>query len=269
MEKLNRSFVLRDFARRLAEAPQRLLMLDYDGTLAPFRTRRDEATPYPGVRERLRHLMAEPRNRVLVISGRSIDSLRPLLGVEPPPEIWGSHGIERLVEGEYRTADVAATLRQGVHAAVEWAAKYDREEIVERKPFGVAFHWRSMNDDEKEELRERVHCEWDTRAASYRMSLHEFDGGLELRASDLDKGHAVQQVLSDSPPGTVCAYLGDDRTDEDAFAQMTGPAALRVLVRSEPRHTLADIRLEPPGEMLELLDFWRDPTQSVPTWLHD
>mgnify|MGYP001553622600 CR=1 FL=1 len=43
--------ILNDFFARLAAVPRAILMLDYDGTLAPFRENRFEAVPYPGVRE--------------------------------------------------------------------------------------------------------------------------------------------------------------------------------------------------------------------------
>jgi len=49
------------------------------------------------------------------------------------------------------------------------------------------------------------------------------------------------------------AYLGDDFTDEDAFEEL-GAHGLKVLVRAEPRETKADVRLEPPEELLSFLD---------------
>jgi trehalose-phosphatase len=73
-----------------------VLLLDYDGTLAPFRVERDEAVPYAGVREAVRELLGAAHTRVVVVSGRTVTNLRPLLGVEPPPELWGTHGWERM-----------------------------------------------------------------------------------------------------------------------------------------------------------------------------
>ncbi|RME26788.1 MAG: trehalose-phosphatase, partial [Candidatus Zixiibacteriota bacterium] len=54
--------------------------------------------------------------------------------------------------------------------------------------------------------------------------------------------------------------LGDDRTDEDAFAALSS-RGLKVLVRSEPRETAADLRLVPPDELRSFLDRWLEATE--------
>src|SRR4051812_3799723 len=72
-------------------------MLDYDGTLAPFRVRAEEAVPYPEVASVLRGITQAGGTRVVVVSGRPAAELPPLLGLDKRPEIWGSHGWERLM----------------------------------------------------------------------------------------------------------------------------------------------------------------------------
>src|ERR1700744_3991434 len=77
---------------RLRSAPRSVLMLDYDGTLAPFHVDRFAATPYPGVEDRLATLSGLSRVRLVLVSGRSARELRDLLPVGIKAEIWGSHG---------------------------------------------------------------------------------------------------------------------------------------------------------------------------------
>ena len=57
MDALTAGLDLDGFFHKLAGARARVLLLDYDGTLAPFRTERDRAVPYPGVRERVEALV--------------------------------------------------------------------------------------------------------------------------------------------------------------------------------------------------------------------
>jgi trehalose-phosphatase len=87
-----------------------------------------------------------------------------------------------------------------------------------------------------------------------------FDGGIELRAGRVHKGNAVEQLLGGLPDGAVAAFLGDDTTDEDAFAALRGGEyegrSLAVLVRSEPRDSFAQVWLKPPQELLHFLDKW-------------
>lgn len=242
--------------RRVAEASERLLMLDYDGTLAPFREARDEAIPYPGVRERLAALAAEAAGRTVVVSGRAVEHLEPLIGIEPLPEIYGSHGFEhRSVEGrlEQRPLDEAAAT--GLAQARAWVRECGLEDRLEVKPAGLALHWRGLPPEQIESLDRAARPEWQRLGEEHGLHLLAFDGGLELRARGVDKGTVVTELLRGLPAGALAAYLGDDRTDEDAFAAL-GPEALTVLVRPDPRQTAAARWLSPPEDLLAFLDAW-------------
>src|SRR5437667_30048 len=83
-----------DFFRSLTAAKQGVLMLDYDGTVAPFSRDRRHASPYPGISESLAEIMRTGGTRLIIVSGRSARDIPRLLGIQPPPEIWGSHGVE-------------------------------------------------------------------------------------------------------------------------------------------------------------------------------
>jgi trehalose-6-phosphatase len=63
-------------------------------------------------------------------------------------------------------------------------------------------------------------------------------------------------VLSETAGDGAIAYLGDDLTDEDAFAAVK-PRGLAVLVRPELRETEADVWLQPPRELVAFLKRWR------------
>lgn len=249
------------FFRRLASAPSRVLLLDYDGTLAPFREARDEAVPYPGVREEVERHLDGGRSRVVVVSGRAVEDVRPLLGVEPPPEIWGSHGWERLIPGQgLERPDPGERAREGLVRGREAAREGVPADRVELKPVSVAVHTRGLGEEAAEVVLGAVRGPWAELARSHGLDVHAFDGGLELRVPGRDKGTAVRQILRDEPADAAVAYLGDDRTDEDAFRAMAdrGDRALRVLVRTDRRETEADLWLRPPDEMLAFLGRWRE-----------
>jgi trehalose 6-phosphate phosphatase len=87
--------------------------------------------------------------------------------------------------------------------------------------------------------------------------LLEFEGGLELRVGR-DKGAAIRTLVSEAPPGTPVAYVGDDKTDEAAFLALNQIQAphLSVLMRPEPRETAANLWLRPPAGMRGFLKRW-------------
>lgn len=240
----------------VAEAPGRLLMLDYDGTLAPFREARDEAVPYPGVRERLEALAAEPAGRVVIVSGRAVEHLEPLIGIDPLPEIFGSHGFEhRTADGRLEQRPPGDAAAEGLARARAWVRERGLEDRLEVKPAGLALHWRGLPAERIDSLDRAARPEWQRLADAHGLHLLAFDGGLELRARGADKGTVVADLLREAPGGALAAYLGDDRTDEDAFAALGGEA-LTVLVGAEPRETAAARWLSPPGDLLDFLDAW-------------
>ncbi|MDH3252784.1 MAG: trehalose-phosphatase [Ignavibacteria bacterium] len=247
---------LTTFFRTLTEAPQSALMLDYDGTLAPFTVKRDEAAPYPGIRERLRRLLELQNTRVVLISGRAIADLVPLLDLHPAPEIWGSHGWERLsAQGEYIPPTLDDVMKEGLRKAEEAGRHIVDTSYQERKPVSLALHWRGRPGATRKKIRSSVLPLWTSIASSSGLEVHEFDGGVELRATGRTKGHAVETILTELPAGSVTAVLGDDATDEDAFRAL-GSRGLRVLVRGEQRPTHADLLITPPEELLFFLDQW-------------
>ncbi len=231
-------------------------MLDYDGTLAPFRARRDEALPYPGVREAVDRISAQGRTRVVVVSGRRAKEVAGLLALEHAVEVWGSHGFERMtpagaVEGVGISEDLAFVLA----AAARDARKAGFDESVEEKFGCVALHWRGLPDEAKRRIERWALRHWGKLASFGDLVLRRFDGGIELLARGRNKGCVVEEILQRSGAGVPAAYLGDDSTDEDAFAAIKGKG-LAVLVRSEFRETKADIWIKPPKELIDFLWRW-------------
>ncbi len=254
-EPLN-SYDIVCFWNLLTRSRNRALLLDYDGTLAPFRVERDKAVPYFGVRKILEKIIATGGCRVVVISGRSVEDLLPLLGLQVTPEIWGSHGRERLyADGEYQIRPVGAKADKALKEVLDWAGASGLEPYCELKPGCIAFHVRGLPPEKAEEILTQVRSVTSSLEQGHGVGLHSFDGGLEFRAAGCHKGQAVETIFQESGSDMVAAYLGDDRTDEDAFRAIKG-RGIGVLVRSELRTTEADLWIKPPEELLQFLSEW-------------
>ena len=243
------------FFERLRQAHSRTLLLDYDGTLAPFTNDRNRAFPYPEIPELVSGIM-RTGTRVVLVSGRAATELLFLIRIDPQPEIWGSHGMERLhADGSY----VLDTLDPLQHHALQ-AAKQDLRDsglgdYLEIKPGSVAVHWRGLSADKQHRIANKVRAVCGPAVSGAGLELLSFDGGLELRIPGKTKGDAVEAVLSESKEDTVAAYLGDDQTDENAFRAIKG-RGLAVLVRPEYRPTAANVWLRPPEELVHFLRDW-------------
>jgi trehalose-phosphatase len=258
MKILNADIDFDDFFHRLAGSPSRILMLDYDGTLAPFRVERDEAAPYPGVRTALEAIQESGACRLVIVSGRAIEDLIPLLGLKAVPEIWGCHGWERrLADGSKVEPDIPELALQGLQEAGRWAKDAGLARHLEQKPASMAIHWRGLGEGEAADIRKRATRGWEGMANDFGLSLHDFNGGVEIRVPGRDKGVAVETILAESGSGAVATYLGDDLTDEDAFRALKG-RGLGVFVNAEQRETAADLWIRPPEELIEFLSRWTE-----------
>lgn len=251
------------FFTQVRDAQSRVLMLDYDGTLAPFHVERERAVPYPGVRERLSALVGAGHTQVVLISGRMAREVVALAGIAPPPEVWGTHGWERLrADGRYELAPLPDQAAAGLEEAGEVADTVPARHL-ERKPASLACHVRALPADRVQPVLDVVQKRWAAIAARRGLELHPFDGGVELRVPGRSKGTAVAQLLAEHGPAPVCAYLGDDRTDEDAF-QAIAPHGLGILVREALRETAAVWWLRPPEELLDFFDQWTAACRQSP-----
>jgi trehalose 6-phosphate phosphatase len=243
------------FLAQLPQAPERVLLLDYDGTLAPFSAQRDRAFPYPAVPALLNCIMNTCRTRVVLISGRAAQDIPRLLGLNPHPEIRGSYGIERLqTNGSYLVAPVDDDAHRALSEANIRLQSEGLSHLIETKPGAVAVHWRGLKPSEVATAKIAAYRAL-SRLAAPQLLLSEFDGGLELRDCTYSKGGVVNTILSEHGPNVPVAYLGDDASDEDAFRALNG-RGLTVLVRPMHRFTAAQMWIRPPQDLVMFLCDW-------------
>jgi trehalose 6-phosphate phosphatase len=242
--------------RAVSAAPESLLMLDYDGTLAAFCCDPELAAPYAGVPSLLQAIVDTGRTRVVIISGRDARDVVPLLDITPRPEIWGLHGLQRLMpDGILDVTPLDSCTLAALTEASRILRKQELQATAEFKIGSVAVHWRGMEEKQAEGLRRRVLTHWRPLSETSGLHLLEFDGGVEIRAPEVDKGDAVLTLLREMAPAAPAAYLGDDTTDEHAFEALEGNG-LSVLVRPRWRKTAADVWLKPPDELRDFLADW-------------
>jgi trehalose 6-phosphate phosphatase len=256
MEVLDRRTDVAAFFERLPECPARALLLDYDGTLAPFGVSR-ASEPYAGVRESLSRIAAARRpTLVAVVSGRALRDLAERVGLSGGVELWGSHGLERKTRnGEVTRASGPPGEADFLREACDWICAEGWEDMLERKPRGMAIHGRGRDPARYGGARSALLERWQARASALGLETLEFDGGMEFRPREGHKGLVVDEAFARLGPDACVAYLGDDRTDEDAFAALRG-RGLAVLVRPEKRPTAAQVWIRPPEELLAFLAAW-------------
>jgi trehalose 6-phosphate phosphatase len=235
-----------------------VLLLDYDGTLAPFRVDRFKSRPWAGVRELLAEIQRQGRTRMAVITGRPAAEIEPMLGLDPPLEVWGLHGAERLYPDGRRQLEQAPPATQAkLQELREFLRRDSLGGLFEDKANGVVMHWRGVSRRRAEQIERRTRELFEPLSRMEGLALLDFEAGVELRVGR-NKGGAVEAILAETGQVGPVAYLGDDLSDETAFSAVNrlGSRGLSVLMRREKRETAAQLWLRPPAELKGFLGRW-------------
>ena len=250
---------------RLTTAAHRFLMCDYDGTLAPLQVERKEARPDARALRFLLLITAGARTSVAVVSGRPIQELKKF--IDPVPAwLVGEHGWEiRNPDGSTLRYALEEEAQRALLDAAAAAETRGWGPHLERKRTSLVLHTRGLPSAEALELERSCALLWRPRHLSAVLRLSPCDGGIELKASGHDKGTVVVDLLRQAPAGTYSVYLGDDETDEDAFAALRN-LGLGIRIGSGQTFSSARGLIESQQGVAPFLEAWllhvegRDPT---------
>jgi trehalose-phosphatase len=240
------------FWSRVRAARHVTLFLDYDGTLAPFHVDRLQAEPLPGTIEALRAIVADGLATVAIVSGRPIHEILHLLG-DLPVAIVGAHGYEvRDPSGAAQVIQTSPEQAAVLDAAYATALQLFDTRRVERKAASVAAHFRGLDPRLSGDIETELERRWRGAGTTGDVEFRPFNGGIELRAAGRTKGTAILELLQSAPSGALPIYIGDDDTDEDAFAALAGHG---IGIKVGPSHavTRADGNLPNCDSVLRLL----------------
>ncbi|MFL6109916.1 MAG: bifunctional alpha,alpha-trehalose-phosphate synthase (UDP-forming)/trehalose-phosphatase [Catenulispora sp.] len=209
---------LRQAVDRLARTPRLLVVCDYDGTLAPIVADPARAMPRPESVQAMRSLAALPETTAGVISGRALPDLAALSRLPAGVHLIGSHGAEfdagfaQALDGE------AQALRRRLETDLELLVARRRGVFLEPKTASIAVHVRRAEPGVGESVLEAVRsgpAQW--------QGVHVTEGKsvIELAVIETNKGEALDMLRRQSG-ATAALFVGDDITDEKAFARLTG-----------------------------------------------
>lgn len=234
-----------------------LLVLDYDGTLSPIVSDPEKAFLATDMKDILNKLSEEMH--VAVISGRDRADVEEKVGL--PHLIYaGSHGLDMAGPGgldipEKVSSQILDSLGQAARN-LQNKLKDVKGCLVESKKFAIAVHFRNVADEEvsivtnavEEELQSHEHLKKGTGKKI-----------LELKPSiDWHKGWAVNwlfDALNLNSENGISIFIGDDITDEDAFASIHG-SGIGILVGTHGEQTAASYALNDTDEVREFLELF-------------
>lgn len=230
-----------------AQASDRLVVLDYDGTLRAFTDQPMDAAPDEELKELLDQLSHHAT--VVLLSGRDHFTMEEWFG-HYNVHLVAEHGVWSKENGMWRQVrELSTAWKREVYPILTNFVERTPGSFIEEKPFSLAFHYRKADIWLSEMRAPQLMNALAPVCAPHQLNVLDGNKVVEVRISGVDKGSAAQKWLTKKPWDFVMA-IGDDVTDEDMFAIMPD-YAYTIKVGMQP--TKAHWRLKGCDQVKELL----------------
>ncbi|MBB5395691.1 bifunctional alpha,alpha-trehalose-phosphate synthase (UDP-forming)/trehalose-phosphatase [Mucilaginibacter sp. AK015] len=249
LDTFSRARLLNDYAA----AKQRLILLDYDGTLVPFASEPHLAQPTPELLSVLEELGRDERNDVYIISGRDGTTLTKWLG-HLPVGLIAEHGAKtRLKNAEWtnKTTVPENNYLLGVEKLMTTYVNKCPHSFIEHKEFSLAWHYRKAEPFQAKIRADELYKELVNYTGPLPLDVLNGHKVIEVRNRMINKGMAVLEILKTKNYDHILC-LGDDQTDEDMFKILTSvKAACTIKVGDTP--SFAHYNIYSPYQVQSLL----------------
>lgn len=223
---------IEEIAYSYAHSSQRLILLDYDGTLVDIVSHPSLAVPTDELIGILRKLSNDPANTVFIISGRKRENLDTWLGhlnigmiAEHGAFIrWpGNEWTQRAVPGHAWKKDALLVMERFTSA--------HPGSFIEEKEFAIAWHYRNLGEMVARDAAREMYYQLQSINVKPGAEVIHGHKVVEIRSRGANKGAAYSEVATLKKFDFVLA-AGDDRTDEDLFYRLTGANEYTIRVGS-------------------------------------
>lgn len=210
----------RQMAEAFFQANKRCILLDYDGTLAPYHKNPALAMPSGELMELLEELTADAQNEVVIVSGRDAETLDNWLG-SLPLNMIAEHGAAVRYRGQQweETANMSTEWKARIRPVMQMFVDRCAGSFIEEKKSTLAWHYRNCHPDlgfsRSRELQNNL------LQLATNTPLQVVDGNkvMEVRLIGVDKGNSSVSMLQHLQPDFIIC-IGDDTTDEDMFRML-------------------------------------------------
>jgi trehalose 6-phosphate synthase/phosphatase len=246
------------------ESSTRLLLLDYDGTLADFARRPEDAKPSAQLMSTLAELASDQANQVAVISGRSRGDLEAWFGNIQGLWLAAEHGAiirsPETREWETYKAGYSGDWKERVKPVLDHFVDRTPGSLIEEKEYSLVWHYRMSDPEFGEWLANELVAALEQMLAE--TDLRAFRGNkiVEVKPLWANKGEVLARLSESTPDADFWLAAGDDRTDEDLFERLPEDA---WSIHIGPGHSRARYFLDNPEEMRRLLASFVDGSVRV------
>jgi len=203
------------------QSKERLIFLDYDGTLVGFNENPNDSKPDQELIEILERLTKDKNNHIVIISGRGRQFLEEWM--KPYSlDIVAEHGvwIKRMGKPFKTFIKINASWKKETMSLLERYVNRTPGSFVEEKDYSLVWHYRKVETGLGEVRTRELTSHLKYMTANENLEVLEGDMIVEIKNSEINKGKAAQKLMEIYPEADFLLALGDDFTDEDTFKAM-------------------------------------------------
>lgn len=229
----------------------KLLLLDFDGTLAPIVKSPEIASLSPQTKGLLQNLSQKPKYYLAIISGRQLEDLKEKIGL-PNIIYGGNHGLEgEIFDRKFSLpiANEASMTLKKIREQLDRVANKFTGVFIENKNLALSFHYRLASKLQvhaikslfKKTLKPYTKDELIT-IVSGKMVFDIFPN-LNWNKGSFAK-LAIREIQRRTNSTPIAVFIGDDTTDEDVFQALKKGITIRVgrNRRSSAKYNVENIR---------------------------
>jgi len=202
----------------------RIIFLDYDGTLVGFHANPDDSKPDKELKSILKKLTADSKNKVVIISGRGRETLGEWMK-DYPIDLIAEHGVwyKRPKEEWQQFQEMDTSWHPEFLSVLEMYVDRTPGSFIEKKDYSLVWHYRKVETGLGEVRTRELTSQLKYISSEKDIQIMEGNKVIEIKNSNVSKGSAAAEWIKQDTYGFVMA-CGDDRTDEDTFKAMPDEA---------------------------------------------
>lgn len=240
-----------EIAQKFKNATNRLVLLDYDGTLVKHTSIPGSAVLPDRMTDIILKLVDSSRTKVIIITGRSHEDIDKFLN-QIPVTIIAEHGAMIKEEGVWKSQTINNfTWKKDVIPVMNQVTELCPESYVEEKNFSVTWHYRNVEAEKGYRCSRELILRLNSVVLSHNLKILDGNKVVEIMTMETGKGRAVK-LLSENNSFDFILSIGDDVTDEEMFDYFLHNS-IAYTIKVGEGDTSARYKLNTTGDVASLL----------------
>ncbi len=210
--------VIKNLVNKYRESGNRIIFLDYDGTLTGFHKDPQMAMPDNELYSIIKKLTSDKKNTVVIISGRGKETLSQWFDSFSRLSFIAEHGVwnKNPDTGWKMSGQIEKDWMEIIEPVLQNFVDRTPRSFIEYKNYSLVWHYRDADPDMGQQRSWELKDDLKNYIANLNLEIMDGDKVIEIKNAGINKGKAAIDKIANTEFDFILA-LGDDWTDEYTF----------------------------------------------------